>query len=169
MHCNHPECDCTSATVERNGKSYCSEACATGTARGAGNGRTGCGCGHAGCGATQTISAGSVQRASTSAGGPGDPEGRGTHGDGMVGDTRQRIAEGPGHGDDATRQVDDARRLGFSQEDRAGAPMKPGAAKPRGIEAPGREADADSDVERDRANVRRNAGVRQRTDGWREI
>ena len=143
MNCNHPDCDCKDTPVERNGKSWCSEACATGVARASADTDAGCGCGHAGCG-TQDVT---QQGAGRSGAGRADHQGLSTHGgegsssfrasapgesaglrgDGLVGDADQRAAERPGR-----NQPDDARKLGFSAEDEAGAGMKPGAAQPRG-------------------------------------
>ena len=175
MHCNHPECDCTETPVERNGKSYCSEACATGVAQAARASSTGCGCGHAGCGATETVEIpkGGVERQSLHAqggngngsfraGAPG--ESAGLRGDGLVGDAGQRAAERPGR-----NQPDDSRRMGVSgsgsSEDAAGAAMKPGAAvQQRGLEAPGKEdgrsVAAGSMDDPDRSSVHRGATKR---------
>jgi len=44
MKCAHEGCNCREAVVERNGRLYCSEACAS-----AGKGGEACGCGHPGC------------------------------------------------------------------------------------------------------------------------
>jgi hypothetical protein len=43
MKCAHQGCDCE-GTLDRGGKKYCSDACAS-----AGSTTAGCGCGHAGC------------------------------------------------------------------------------------------------------------------------
>ncbi|PYQ39822.1 MAG: metallothionein [Acidobacteria bacterium] len=51
MSCAHPGCKCPEGTVQRSGKSFCSEHCADASTAG---GRTpsskgGCGCGHPAC------------------------------------------------------------------------------------------------------------------------
>jgi hypothetical protein len=47
MSCQHPACSCSEATIERDGRRYCSEHCAK---QGADPGSTGgCSCGHSGC------------------------------------------------------------------------------------------------------------------------
>jgi hypothetical protein len=46
MQCEHPGCSCGASGVERDGRRYCSEECASsGTERTPG----GCGCGHPDC------------------------------------------------------------------------------------------------------------------------
>jgi hypothetical protein len=46
MQCEHPGCSCGASGVERDGRRYCSEECASSGAE-----RTpgGCGCGHPDC------------------------------------------------------------------------------------------------------------------------
>lgn len=138
MHCQHPECDCATTTVERNGKNFCSNACATGAANMAADDEEGCGCGHPDCGSeTASASRGSEKSGGVSARGAegapsgmragGDGSSRGLTGDGLVGDEQQRQGEKPGRGG-----TDDARKLRLSDEDRGGAPMKPGAVQQRG-------------------------------------
>jgi hypothetical protein len=46
MNCQHEGCHCQQGTTERNGRHYCSEACASAGPSPGGS----CGCGHAGCG-----------------------------------------------------------------------------------------------------------------------
>ena len=51
MKCQHPGCACSEASVERNGRQYCSEECAEQHSSGekpASSGRS-CECDHAGC------------------------------------------------------------------------------------------------------------------------
>jgi hypothetical protein len=53
MKCQHPGCQCADASIERNGRQYCSEECAEQHSGGPGeptasSGRS-CECGHAGC------------------------------------------------------------------------------------------------------------------------
>ena len=52
MNCQHPECDCVNASISRNGKQYCSEACATSASAG----EPSCGCDHPGCSASHDTS-----------------------------------------------------------------------------------------------------------------
>jgi hypothetical protein len=46
--CEHAGCRCGDAKVERSGRQYCSEFCASGRTAAGGQGK-GCGCGHADC------------------------------------------------------------------------------------------------------------------------
>lgn len=103
MHCHHPDCDCNTVSLERNGKSYCSEACATGVALTKSLQEDRCDCAHEGCGDSDGVPL--SERPTVEMRAPGsistreasDPEGPGLKSDGMVGDTRQRAAESPGH------------------------------------------------------------------------
>lgn len=47
MKCQHPACECTDATLDRNGRKFCSDRCAQ-DAESASAGR-GCDCGHPDC------------------------------------------------------------------------------------------------------------------------
>jgi len=49
MNCSHADCRCDDATVERDGRVYCSEYCADETL--ASGPRRGCRCGHPDCAA----------------------------------------------------------------------------------------------------------------------
>lgn len=53
MNCAHSGCKCRDASIEKNGKRYCSDHCARagqgGGGQTAGAGKGGCGCGHPGC------------------------------------------------------------------------------------------------------------------------
>jgi hypothetical protein len=46
MNCDHPGCGCSGATLERDGRHYCSESCARQATEG---GSGACDCGHADC------------------------------------------------------------------------------------------------------------------------
>lgn len=45
MQCQHPGCNCQAGARERDGRSYCSDACASSGTKGGP-----CGCGHPSCG-----------------------------------------------------------------------------------------------------------------------
>jgi hypothetical protein len=47
MNCDHPGCHCPPRNVERDGRHYCSEECASQGSEQRGSG--GCPCGHPGC------------------------------------------------------------------------------------------------------------------------
>ena len=49
MKCEHPNCRCNDATVELEGKKFCSEKCAE--SRGESDASAGCRCGHPDCAA----------------------------------------------------------------------------------------------------------------------
>ena len=52
MTCSHDGCHCADATVERDGKNYCSERCADAALQGAAAAKgKGCPCGHPDCAA----------------------------------------------------------------------------------------------------------------------
>jgi hypothetical protein len=50
MNCAHNGCHCNDATVERDGKNYCSERCADAALQGSASAK-GCPCGHPDCAA----------------------------------------------------------------------------------------------------------------------
>jgi hypothetical protein len=50
MNCAHNGCRCNDATIERDGKNYCSERCADATLQGPASAK-GCLCGHPDCAA----------------------------------------------------------------------------------------------------------------------
>jgi hypothetical protein len=51
MSCSHSSCRCGDATVEREGKNYCSERCADSALSSAGTSQGKCPCGHPDCAA----------------------------------------------------------------------------------------------------------------------
>jgi hypothetical protein len=51
MHCEHAGCHCSEATVELEGKKYCSEKCAESGNESASRSSAKCSCGHPDCAA----------------------------------------------------------------------------------------------------------------------